>query len=65
MQMLLESLLKTAAVAVAGAKEFAPGIPSDKRKGPIPHVPRFGPPTTFWYVDSKHEAVKSGLHSDL
>lgn len=65
MQTLLESLMKTAAVAVAGAKEFAPGIPADKRKSPIPRVPRFGPPTTYIYTAQGHEAVKSGLHTDL
>lgn len=46
--------------------EYAPGIPRTKRMGAIPRVPRHSKkPVNWWFVDHKHEAKRSGLHSDL
>ena len=63
MQSLVEYLLEKR--AQRRQREFAPGIPASRAKRSIPRVARFGQPTTWWYVDHKHEAVRAGLHSDL
>ena len=67
MDTLRKRLLEKLAQRVASKKpgEFAPGIPQSQRKAAIPSVTRFGAPTTWWYTDHRHEAVRAGEHTDL